>query len=106
MTTAKHPRVRLLREDEVCWDLAPAVWPKSRPVLDVALEALRIVEDDLARKVIAELATTIVDQHEELAAVRFVLSESLTFSAAQRGQVKNARRRLAEHLTSEGRRSR
>jgi hypothetical protein len=79
-----HTRVRVLGVDDLCWESAPAPWPKSRPVLELALEALRIIEDELARAVIARLATTIVDQDEELAAVRSVLSQSLTVSAAQR----------------------
>jgi hypothetical protein len=102
----KHPRVRLLRVDDLNWELAPAPWPNSRPVVEVALDALRVIEDELARRVIAQLASTIVDQNEELAAVRAVSSASLTFSAAQLGQATNARRRLGERLAEERRCSR
>jgi hypothetical protein len=84
----------------------PTPWPKSRPVLELAIDALGVIEDDLARKVIARMATTIVEQHEELAAVREVFSECLTFSAKQLGRAKNARHLLAERLKEERRRSR
>ena len=66
MTAAKnHPRVRVLGVDDLCWELAPAPWPKSRPVLELALDALGVIEDELARAVIARLATTIVDQTDQ-----------------------------------------
>ena len=66
MTAAKNrPRVRVLGVDDLCWELAPAPWPKSRPVLELALDALGVIEDELARAVIARLATTIVDQTDQ-----------------------------------------
>ena len=107
MTSAKkHPRVRPLHADDLCWDLAPARWPKSRPVLELAIDALGVVKEETACRIIALLATTVVDQIEELAAVRFVGSEVSTFSAAQFGQATCARRRLAERLKADRRRSR
>ena len=105
MTAKKHPLVRELGVHDICWELAPAPWPKSPPVLELSLDALGIIEDDLARAVIAQLATTIVDQIEELAAVRSVLSASLAFSTAQFGEVTSACHRLAE-LREERRRLR
>jgi hypothetical protein len=62
--------------------LAVAPWLPSAPVLDLAVAVLPVITDDTAADLITELTLTIVDQREELRAVRTVLSVALAKLAA------------------------
>lgn len=103
--TGAHPPVtREQTAGDIRWTLDGASpWPASRPVVTLALDALPIVEDDLARDVITRMATTIADLGAELRAVREVLSEAMTYATAQQRQAMHARQRLAERLHDERR---
>jgi hypothetical protein len=60
-------------------------------VLDVAIEALPAIEDDLGANVIEQMAVTITDLREELAAVRATLSAALTHAQTQHVEIARLR---------------
>ncbi len=78
--------------------LAPAPWPSSRPVLNLATELLPIIEDAIASDAIELLALSLVERDDELGAVRLVVSEALTLAHQQHAEVLRLQRRLANLL--------
>jgi hypothetical protein len=60
----------------------PMPWPSSRDVLAPALELLPTITDDLTADLVQHLTMALVDRHDELRAVRAVLSAALEHSHA------------------------
>ncbi len=85
--------------------LAPAPWPPSRPVLDLAIEVLPIVSDDVAADLLEQMAVTVADQRDELRALRATLSRALAHAHQQHLEILRFEQRLGD-LRDELRRSR
>ena len=78
--------------------LAPPPWLSSRPLLDLVVSVLPLSEDDLAADLLEQLALALVDQDDEIRAVRAVLSSALAMSHTQHVEILRLRRRLVDLL--------
>ena len=83
-------------QERLAKPLARPPWLPSLPVLDLALGALPVVTDDLAARLIIEMAITIADLREEVAAVRAVQSAALTTAHQQQIEIMRLRNRIAD----------
>jgi hypothetical protein len=78
-----------LLDTGICWTLdGPAPWSTWRPVLDVAIEALPVIEDELGRDIVVLLLDALVDVGEELRAVRAVNSTALAHTHDQHVEIR------------------
>ena len=82
------------------WGLGPA-WPSSAPLRTLVLEVLPTIEDDFNADLVESLMLADVERHEELNAIRMLLSVAL--SECHRTQQENAR--LRQRLIQAQRRS-
>jgi hypothetical protein len=72
-----------LADRDIPWALdGPVPWPSSRPVVDVALELIPILEDPLAAQLVENLMLALVAREEELRAVRTILAAALEHAHA------------------------
>ena len=89
----------MLTADEIFGQqLAPTPWLSSRPLLDLVVSVLPLSEDDLAADLLEQLALALVDQDDEIRAVRAVLSSALAMSHTQHVEILRLRRRLVDLL--------
>ena len=86
------------------WTQAPAPWPASRPVLEVALELLPVLDDPLAADVIEQLMSALACREDELRSVREVLSAALTEAHTLHLEVRRLREVLAQRQDRQRRR--
>lgn len=77
----------------------------SDPLLAVATESLRIIEDDLAGGLVEHLALAVVQRDEELRGVRAVQSAALEQLHGARSEIDRLCRRLAEARNDRAERS-
>ena len=69
---------------------AAAPWLPSMPAIDLAIATLPLITDATTSRVVTELAMTVVDQREQLAAVRTTMSIALTKLTDQEAKKKRA----------------
>ena len=77
---------------------APPPWLSSRPLLDLVVSVLPLIDDDLAADLLEQLALALVDRDGEVGGVRAVLSAALAMSHTQHGEILRLRRRLVDLL--------
>ena len=77
---------------------APPSWLSSRPLLDLVVSVLPLIDDDLAADLLEQLALALVDRDGEVGGVRAVLSAALAMSHTQHGEILRLRRRLVDLL--------
>ena len=85
--------------------LAPPPWLSSRPLLDLVVSVLPLIDDDLAADLLEQLALALVDRDDEVRGVRAVLSSALVLAHAQHLENRRLTKRLADLLDA-GRRDR
>ena len=84
---------------------APPSWLSSRPLLDLVVSVLPLIDDDLAADLLEQLALALVDRDDEVRGVRAVLSSALVLAHAQHLENRRLTKRLADLLDA-GRRDR
>ena len=77
---------------------APPSWLSSRPLLDLVVSVLPLIDDDLAADLLEQLALALVDRDDEVRGVRAVLSSALVLAHAQHVEILRLRRRLVDLL--------
>lgn len=79
---------------------APAPWPSTDAVVEIAVRMLPLIADDEIGKLVEELAVSLADRLDELKAIRALLSESLALAHVQCVEIRRLKSRLAELLSS------
>ena len=83
-----------LESEQVRWNLAPAPWSHSSPLIALAVELLPTIDDGLVVDLIERLALAVIDHNEELTAVRSVLSVALNLLHSERATNERLRAEL------------
>lgn len=61
-STLPQPAARPLTAEDICWDLAPgSPWIDPMLVVDAALDALPVIDDDIAATAIVQLVRVVLD---------------------------------------------
>ncbi len=90
-----------LRADGIRWDLAPAPWPSSAPLMAIVAKRLPTINGELVADLVEQLAVAAVERDEELKAIRSVQSAALDALHSVHQDNERLRQRLAEARSRE-----